>query len=240
MTASKARAIDHETTLIVDMLTIGEGAFSIDQQHRIVSWNETATQLLGYSGEEVLGKQCHHVLRACLAQTRMRLCGHRCQPFSDADAQPMESGAPHFETSVMGRDGRERRLNITLIPAYTGAGEARLVHLLRDTSDQHQLAEHITEATPSIPLSIHPHEYAASATPASPSEQAGVGPRPSLTRREHEVLHLLANGMANGEIARKLSISPITARNHVTKVIEKLHVRTRLQAVVVASQLGLL
>ncbi|MGZ3638843.1 MAG: PAS domain-containing protein, partial [Ktedonobacterales bacterium] len=56
MAASKARVINGETTLTVNMLSIGEGAFSIDQRQRIVSWNETATQLLGYTGEEVLGK----------------------------------------------------------------------------------------------------------------------------------------------------------------------------------------
>lgn len=61
-----------------------------------------------------------------------------------------------------------------------------------------------------------------------------------LTPREQEVLELLAQGMATVEIALALGISRITARNHVTRVIEKLGVRTRLQAVLAASRRGLL
>ncbi|MGZ3599902.1 MAG: LuxR C-terminal-related transcriptional regulator [Ktedonobacterales bacterium] len=236
MAASKARVINGETTLTVNMLSIGEGAFSIDQRQRIVSWNETATQLLGYTGEEVLGKPCHRVLGACHEQTMLRFCKHHCQMLRAADMHLMDSESPHFEMRVTGRDGREHWLDITLLRAYTGTGEARVVHLLHDVSEQHHLAEHAKEVASSIDL----HEYAVSSAPASTDEQAQLGPRPSLTRREHEVLHLLACGLANGEIAGKLGISPITARNHVTNVIEKLHVRTRLQAVVAASQLGLL
>jgi DNA-binding NarL/FixJ family response regulator len=61
-----------------------------------------------------------------------------------------------------------------------------------------------------------------------------------LTPREHEVLKLLAQGMATIEIATALGISRVTARNHVTRVIEKLGVKTRLQAVLAASHLGLI
>jgi DNA-binding CsgD family transcriptional regulator len=61
-----------------------------------------------------------------------------------------------------------------------------------------------------------------------------------LTHREREVLHLLAAGQTTKDIAAALSISPITVRNHVTRVIEKLDVKTRLQAVVAASHWGLI
>lgn len=236
MAASKARVINGETTLTVNMQSIGEGAFSIDQRQRIVSWNETATQLLGYTGEEVLGKLCHRVLGACHAQMMLRFCKHHCQLLWAADMHLTDAESPHFEMRVTGRDGREHWLDITLLPAYTRTGEARVVHLLHDVSEQHSLAEHTKEVAPSIDV----YEYTVSSAPASTDEQTHIGPRPSLTRREREVLHLLASGLANVEIAGKLGISPITARNHVTNVIEKLHVRTRLQAVVVASQLGML
>lgn len=48
-----------------------------------------------------------------------------------------------------------------------------------------------------------------------------------LTQREHEVLALLANGLTNHEIADRLVISPITARNHVSNILTKLQVRSR-------------
>ena len=51
-----------------------------------------------------------------------------------------------------------------------------------------------------------------------------------LSPREREVLALLAVGKSNQEIARELVISPITARNHVSSIIAKLHVANRREA----------
>jgi DNA-binding CsgD family transcriptional regulator len=61
-----------------------------------------------------------------------------------------------------------------------------------------------------------------------------------LPHREHEVLRWLAAGLTTKDIATTLSISPITVRNHVTRIIDKLDVKTRLQAVVAASRFGLI
>lgn len=240
MAAKSATATDRETILTVDMMSVGEGAFSVDQQQRIVSWNETATQLLGYASEDVLGKPCHRVLLAChvgaTVGATVGACSSPCRALQDVDTHLLESGAVPFDLQVAGRSGRERWLRITLLPARTQTGDARLIHLLCDVTEQHQPAAPVAEPTPSLPQ----REHAVPLAPISMGERTHAGPGPSLTRRELEVLHLLGCGLANGEIARKLSISPITARNHVTKVIEKLHVRTRLQAVVAASRLGLL
>jgi DNA-binding NarL/FixJ family response regulator len=53
-----------------------------------------------------------------------------------------------------------------------------------------------------------------------------------LTERETEILDLLSKGYINKEIADQLSISPDTVHNHLRKIYEKLHVRTRTEAVV--------
>jgi DNA-binding NarL/FixJ family response regulator len=52
-----------------------------------------------------------------------------------------------------------------------------------------------------------------------------------LTRREQEVLALLAKGFANKEIAQKLSVGLDTVRYHLKQIYEKLHVRSRTEAV---------
>ncbi|WP_338761625.1 response regulator transcription factor [Nocardia vulneris] len=62
----------------------------------------------------------------------------------------------------------------------------------------------------------------------------------SLTRREAEVLGLLAHGRSNAEIARQLSVSATTVRSHVHHVLQKLAVGTRGQAVAVAYETGLI
>jgi DNA-binding CsgD family transcriptional regulator len=69
-------------------------------------------------------------------------------------------------------------------------------------------------------------------------EPVSVSSRP-LTPREHEVLRLLVGGLGTGEIASTLGISRVTARNHVTNVMEKLGATSRLQAVLLASERGL-
>jgi two-component system, NarL family, nitrate/nitrite response regulator NarL len=61
-----------------------------------------------------------------------------------------------------------------------------------------------------------------------------------LTPREREVLRMLARGLDNREVGRQLGIGYATVRSHVRKVLEKIGARTRLEAVVRATEQGLL
>jgi DNA-binding NarL/FixJ family response regulator len=60
-----------------------------------------------------------------------------------------------------------------------------------------------------------------------------------LTQREREVLALVGEGLSNDEIAERLTLSPATARTHVSRAMVKLRARDRAQLVVVAYQTGL-
>lgn len=66
--------------------------------------------------------------------------------------------------------------------------------------------------------------------------QASAQPAPEteLTAREEEVLHCLAEGLSNVRIARKLGISETTVKTHVSRVLAKLGVESRLQAALAA------
>jgi DNA-binding NarL/FixJ family response regulator len=69
---------------------------------------------------------------------------------------------------------------------------------------------------------------------AKKADERQTMPSPRLTERELEVLKLVAQGMSNREIAGELFISENTVKNHVRNILEKLHLHSRMEAVVYA------
>jgi DNA-binding NarL/FixJ family response regulator len=69
--------------------------------------------------------------------------------------------------------------------------------------------------------------------PTRPTELA------DLSTRERDVLRLVVRGLSNAEIAHELYISETTVKTHVTHILQKLNLRDRVQAVVLAYQTGL-
>jgi DNA-binding NarL/FixJ family response regulator len=78
-------------------------------------------------------------------------------------------------------------------------------------------------------------EQFARSAPAATSSDALA----ELTPREAEVLALVASGMSNGEIADELVLSNATVKTHVKRILSKLDLRDRVQAVVLAYEVGL-
>ena len=75
-------------------------------------------------------------------------------------------------------------------------------------------------------------KFAAMPRPAPPKELD------ELSEREREVFRLMASGLSNGEIGEELFISETTVKTHVTHILQKLNLRDRVQAVVLAYQTG--
>lgn len=76
---------------------------------------------------------------------------------------------------------------------------------------------------------------------APTAEKRSFGPvSPSLTRREADVLQLIARGKDNAQVADTLGISPHTVRTHVEHILTKLEVRNRFSAVAAARRTGML
>jgi DNA-binding NarL/FixJ family response regulator len=111
--------------------------------------------------------------------------------------------------------------------------------LLKD-APAHQLASAVRSAgdgdallAPSITRRLI-EQFAAPRTP--PAQPPGLD---ELTPRELEVFRLLASGMTNREIAGQLVVGETTVKTHVTRILMKLGVRDRVQAVVLAYESGL-
>ena len=90
------------------------------------------------------------------------------------------------------------------------------------------LAPPVGQRTP-----VSPGARPLAAVPSRPER-----PREELSNREEDVLQLLAQGMSNAEIARQLFVTDATVKTHVARILAKLGVRDRVQAVVYAFRTG--
>jgi DNA-binding NarL/FixJ family response regulator len=86
---------------------------------------------------------------------------------------------------------------------------------------------------------LHPAEIPAAFPAAAPASQPLTELPEPLTRREREVLQMLAAGLANKEIAARLNISDHTAKFHVAAILGKLGAATRTEAVALGIRRGL-
>ena len=82
--------------------------------------------------------------------------------------------------------------------------------------------------------------YLPAAVAAQLAEAVGTPPRDRLTRREREILRLLAAGHPNKTIATELGIAERTVKYHVSEILARLGAANRAQAVVLAQRLGVL
>jgi len=125
---------------------------------------------------------------------------------------------------------------------FEGLRAGALGYLLKDVSGQ-ELAEAVRTVAaggaliePSVARKVLA-EFARLAPPARPPEEGLPEP---LSERERDVLRLLASGLSNREIAKRLSLAEGTVKNYVTSILQKLGVRDRTQAAVRARELGMI
>lgn len=204
-------------------LQSAEALFVSDARQRIVAWSPSAERLFGRPASEVVGRRCYEVV-AGTEPDGHPVCRRDCRVVRNARRRRTTESYEIVARTT--GDGR-LALSSSIILATDDSGvPAYLVHLLRP-ADQPVAAR---------VLSGSAGRRLAGAVPA-----AGVPPVPQpLSRREFEVLRLLAGGLTTREIAERLTISPLTARNHVANIERKLGARSRLEAVVLAAHHGLL
>jgi DNA-binding CsgD family transcriptional regulator len=182
-----------------------DALFVTDRNNRIVLWNKPLERLLGHQEEEVRGATCGAVL--CGADRfGNRYCVDPCPVVQIANrGETIRRFELRIQTKAKTHiDVEVTILNLPAPPPY----RFLLSHLVRPI-------ERVVEEAP------------------RPAEVTDLRAK-RLTRREIEVLGMLANGLHIAEIGERCSISALTARNHVQNILDKLEVHSKSEAVAFA------
>jgi PAS domain S-box-containing protein len=195
----------------------GDGVCAIGPEGRVVLWNRAAEKILGWSAREIMGRPCCDVFVG-MDEHGNRLCYQGCHVMSLVKiGEPIQ----HFDMQTRTKAGKPVWLDISILEApSSGSGGALAIHLFRDVT-----------ATRELLRLVHERIQA----PSVPPVETTV-----LTRRELEILRLMAGGANTKALAEKLHVSPATIRNHAQNMFAKLGVHSRLEAVAYATRHRLL
>lgn len=229
----KVRVMPNSKAGIRGEFKTADGLFTVDLNHHIQSWSPAAEQILGHKAQDVVGRLCYEVVGGRDARNH-KFCRRNCPVVSNA-----RRGRPtaNYDVLTQRADGTPAWLNISvLLPERHNGDSIQVAHLFRDVSNRRSVEERARRALEALHAVV---EAERGDVPSPQEADPAQPPAPDLSRREQEVLRLLALGFNTERIAESLSVSRITARNHISRVLAKLGVQSRLQAVIYASQRGL-
>lgn len=206
-----------------------DAAFALDPNGVIVFWNKAATELFAVSEKNAIGQSCSEILhgvdecgRNCDENCTVRKMARNYQPLKSYDIQVQTNGKPQWiNISVLIIDETKSVAPYTLHIARPADLSKRFELLMRDF---------VVKET-NLPTVNVNEILSAKCTPTSFTE---------LSKRETEILRLMAKGEKTANIAEKLFISPTTVNNHIQHIFQKLDAHTRLEAVRRAEQAGLI
>ena len=214
-----SRPLDSIGTLFDSFTLSPDPVFVTDRFESVVFWNAGAERLLGYTADQIIGTSCAETLAGCDAFGN-RYCSQNC-PITQM-ANRGES-VRHFGLRLRSRDGVVLRFDVAIL------------HLAVPSPDLFYLAHILKPAETLDGEPPAPHRSAMIAVRESPDARAR-----KLTAREVEVLGMLAAGRTTPEIAERLHISTLTARNHIQNILDKLELHSKAEAVAFAFQKGLI
>ncbi|PWH14109.1 MAG: hypothetical protein DDG58_13170 [Ardenticatenia bacterium] len=218
--------------LIQSFLNAADGVFIVDSEQRIVYWNAAAQQLLGYSHADAVGRDCWDLLECCGSDSAVQTAHNRRAVAAALAGIPVSS----YDTCVRTQTGKPRWINLSMITLMTSQNpETWLAVVLFRDATQNKLNEQFVARVLEAVERLRERDVV-TLPPVAPLPPPGG----RLTRREYEILGLLARGQSTRAIAATLSVSPPTVRNHIQSILTKLHVHSRLEAVAYAVEHGLI
>jgi PAS domain S-box-containing protein len=199
-----------------------DAAFSVTEEGEIMSWNKAAEKLFGYTAAEAVHKTCYDILEG-MGPLGARVCHQHC---SVAECAGGSADIPNFDMSVKTRSGQRAWINMsTLVFDNQRTGRRLLIHLAHDVTEQKKSEELMHKVLDLSKQLSSVGEASVRAAPISP-----------LSEQEKHILRLFAEGKDSDDVARILSISPQTLRNHLHNINQKLRTHNRLEAVMNAIQ----
>jgi PAS domain S-box-containing protein len=202
-----------------------DGVCGVGRDGRIVMWNRSAERILGHTAPEVLGRPCCDVF-AGRDVGGNRLCYPACHVRALIGQGEL---VQHFQMATRTKQGKPLWLDVSILVVPERQRDlSTTVHLFRDATVAHEVEALVRQRL--------------AETAPSPSNGGGngAGNGNGLTRRELEILRLLAEGANTRVVAERLRVSRATVRNHVQNIFGKLEVHSRLEAVACATRHRLL
>jgi PAS domain S-box-containing protein len=208
-----------------------DGVFIVDSGLQIHMWNNAAEKILGFGKDDVEGQFCYQVLQGTNEEGEP-ICSKHCRV---SKLSRRSESVSSYDTRVRTNHDELCWLNMSILTLRVSknSDDVMIVHMFRDISQKKNdeiLFNQILEKA-----RRYKKNSANIKDDAVPEYQVD-----KLTRRQQEVLTLLARGFTTREIASSLSISQYTARNHIQLIFQKFHVHSRLEAVAFALKNGLL
>jgi PAS domain S-box-containing protein len=224
--------------IIKDMLEIlagsVDGVYAVDMRQKIVFWNKSAERILGYEAEEMLSRYCYDVFTKSItlasSMTYEELehpCRENC--ISVKFARNMQAGES-LSIPVITKDRIRKWINLThvLFPAINPQ-LGTLIHIFHDVTSDKEAINLVAKLGKLVDDNMNrPNNLV-------DDDRKELDP---LTERERQVLKLLAKGMNTREVAEYLVITNNTTRNHIQRIIAKMGVHSRLEAVTLAYRQG--
>jgi DNA-binding CsgD family transcriptional regulator len=201
-----------------------DAMFAIDGRQRVTFWNQGCEDLTGISAAEAVGSSCHEILQGHEPSGRA-FCRPNCPLGQLAKGGPSPK-AFAMRVSTRGREKIQLNVGTMLIPSAVDQ-EWMVVHFMQRG-----------HCKSSAGLSARDD---AGGHVSGNRHQPGTARRSSrgvalLTERERDILCLLTEGLSTDAISQRLHISVVTVRNHIQRLMAKLNVHTRIEAVNFAHQ----
>ena len=215
-----------------------DGVYIVNPELRIVYWNKGAERILGFSEKEALNRECFRVIAGRYPIDKL-YCHSNCKVrFCFSKRTPVEN----IELNTHDKNGKEKWLNVSTLFSQKN-DNGFIVHIIRDITQEKRVRKAANRFLAELGVDDEGRSGLRSegAPLTLPEKKGGIVEEPPiLSKREIEVLTMMAEGLTTKALAQQLNISHFTARNHIQNILEKLDLHSKSQAVSYAFKKGLL